>query len=89
MVPRRSAQAPQDRPQRRAAPREEGTHRILRRLFQQGLGQIGVQDEVGGPAGRIDSGTGIDNEAQGQPIWVCRGLRGTWQERWPAFRHYG
>lgn len=36
----------------------------------------------------LDNGLGIDNEAQGQPVWVCRGLLGTWQERWPDFLHY-
>lgn len=41
------------------------------------------------PAGRIDNGVGVDNEAQSQPLWICRGLRGTWRGRWPAFRHYG
>lgn len=35
----------------------------------------------------VDNGHGIDNEAQGAPISVCRGLRGTWEERWPDFRH--
>ena len=36
----------------------------------------------------IDNQHGINNEAQGAPIWVCRDLIGTWQQRWPAFRHY-
>ncbi|MGH8931270.1 MAG: ArnT family glycosyltransferase [Egibacteraceae bacterium] len=36
----------------------------------------------------IDNGLGVDNEAQGQPVWVCRGLLGSWRERWPDFRHY-
>lgn len=39
-------------------------------------------------AATVDNGLAIDNEAQGQPIWVCRDLRGTWPQRWPAFRHY-
>jgi len=39
-------------------------------------------------AGRLDNGHGVDNEEQGQPVWVCRGLRGTWAEVWPAWRHY-
>lgn len=41
------------------------------------------------PAGRIDNGLGIDNEAQGGAIWICRGLRDSWRQRWPAFRHHG
>lgn len=40
------------------------------------------------PATTVDNGLGIDNEVQGAPIWVCRGLEGTWAQRWPAFRHY-
>lgn len=39
-------------------------------------------------AATLDNGRGIDNEAQGQPVWVCRGLQGTWRERWPDFLHY-
>lgn len=39
-------------------------------------------------AARLDNGLGIDNEAQGQAIWTCQGVQGTWAERWPAFRHY-
>jgi hypothetical protein len=39
-------------------------------------------------AGRLDNGQGIDNEEQGHPIWVCRGLRGTWAASWRDWRHY-
>lgn len=38
-------------------------------------------------AGTVDNGVGVDNEAQGAPITVCRDLRGTWAQRWPDFRH--
>lgn len=34
----------------------------------------------------IDNGRGVENEAQGQPIMVCRGLKGTWAEVWPELR---
>lgn len=34
----------------------------------------------------VDNGLGVDNEVQGQPIMVCRGLRGTWEEVWPQLR---
>ena len=34
-------------------------------------------------AGTIDNHRGIHNEAQGQPILICRGLRGTWPDVWP------
>jgi 4-amino-4-deoxy-L-arabinose transferase-like glycosyltransferase len=40
------------------------------------------------PAARIDNGVGLDNEAQGQPIWTCRGLRRSWRDTWPDLRHY-
>lgn len=39
------------------------------------------------PAATVDNGSGIDNEAQGAPITVCRGLVGTWGQVWPEFRH--
>lgn len=39
------------------------------------------------PAGTVDNGMGVDNEVRGAPITVCRGLRGTWAQRWPEFRH--
>ena len=34
----------------------------------------------------VDNGLGVDNEVQGQPIMVCRGLLGTWEEVWPQLR---
>lgn len=34
----------------------------------------------------VDNGLNIDNEVQGQPILVCRGLRGTWGEVWETLR---
>ena len=39
-------------------------------------------------AARLDNGQEVDNEEQGQPVWVCRGLKGTWASTWPAWRHY-
>jgi 4-amino-4-deoxy-L-arabinose transferase-like glycosyltransferase len=38
-------------------------------------------------AGRVDLGLGIENEVEGQPIHVCRELRGGWSEVWPLVRH--
>lgn len=35
----------------------------------------------------VDNGYGVDNEAQGQPIVICRGLRTNWDEVWPKLRH--
>ena len=34
----------------------------------------------------VDNGLGVANEVQGQPIMVCRGLLGTWDEVWPQLR---
>lgn len=38
------------------------------------------------PVATVDNGLGIDNEVQGEPILVCRGLRGTWADAWQALR---
>jgi hypothetical protein len=38
-------------------------------------------------ATRIDNGHGIDNEDQGAPVWIARGLRMPWQQAWPRLRH--
>jgi MFS family permease len=35
----------------------------------------------------VDNHRGVDNEAQGTPIVVCRGLRTTWAATWPHLRH--
>jgi 4-amino-4-deoxy-L-arabinose transferase-like glycosyltransferase len=35
---------------------------------------------------RVDDHRDIDNEAQGSPIVVCRGLRSPWSETWPRLR---
>lgn len=34
----------------------------------------------------VDNGLDVDNEVQGQPIMICRGLHGTWAEVWPQLR---
>jgi 4-amino-4-deoxy-L-arabinose transferase-like glycosyltransferase len=39
-------------------------------------------------ARRLDNRHGVDNEEQGQPVWICRDLRGTWPATWLAWRHY-
>ncbi|WP_106401690.1 ArnT family glycosyltransferase [Actinocorallia populi] len=38
-------------------------------------------------AGRVDNGVGLDNEEQGQTIWICRGPRSPWPELWPRLAH--
>ncbi|MEV0403681.1 hypothetical protein [Actinoallomurus sp. NPDC050550] len=37
-------------------------------------------------AGRVDNGVRIDNEVQGQPIWICRGQRVPWDRLWPQLK---
>jgi hypothetical protein len=44
-----------------------------------------VFDDVA-PAGRVDNGLGVNNDEQGAPIWVCRGLRYLWVDLWDDFR---
>jgi 4-amino-4-deoxy-L-arabinose transferase-like glycosyltransferase len=34
----------------------------------------------------VDNGLGVDNEVQGTPIHVCRGLRGSWEATWEELR---
>lgn len=34
----------------------------------------------------VDNGHDVDNEVQGQPILVCRGLRGDWTDTWKRMR---
>lgn len=34
----------------------------------------------------IDNGLGVDNEAQRQPIAICRGLRRSWRTIWPEMK---
>lgn len=39
-------------------------------------------------AATIDDTAGVDNEEQGQSIWLCRGLARPWSEVWPDLQHY-
>jgi len=38
-------------------------------------------------AARNDNGYRVDNDEQGVPIWLCRGLKQPWQAVWPGLRH--
>jgi hypothetical protein len=38
--------------------------------------------------GRLDNDVGVDNQEQGEPVAICRDLRGSWRQIWPAFLHY-
>ncbi|MFJ6197966.1 glycosyltransferase family 39 protein [Micromonospora sp. NPDC092111] len=41
-------------------------------------------------AGRVDQRVGVDNDENGGPIWLCRGLRRPWEQIWePEVRHAG
>ncbi|MTK02151.1 glycosyltransferase family 39 protein [Micromonospora sp. CP22] len=41
-------------------------------------------------AGRVDLGVTVDNDENGGPIWVCRGLRRPWADIWDTeVRHTG
>jgi hypothetical protein len=39
-------------------------------------------------AGTISNRAGVDNEEDGLPIWIARGLKRPWSEIWPDFQHY-
>jgi len=39
-------------------------------------------------AGAISNRAGVDNEEDGQPIWIARGLKRPWSAMWPDFQHY-
>jgi len=39
--------------------------------------------------GTIDNAAALDNDEQGQAVWVCRGPRQTWRELWPEMRRLG
>lgn len=36
-----------------------------------------------------DNRLDVDNDEQGTPIWICRGLTRTWSQLWPELRHLG
>ena len=40
-------------------------------------------------ATRLDNGLDVDDDEQGRPVWLCRGLRGTWEAVWPEFKSIG
>ncbi|WP_245900634.1 glycosyltransferase family 39 protein [Prauserella shujinwangii] len=35
----------------------------------------------------LDNEHGVNNSAQGTPVWLCEGIRAPWSELWPEFRH--
>jgi hypothetical protein len=38
-------------------------------------------------AGRLHNSEGIDNDEQGQPLFVCTGPRRPWEQLWPELVH--
>ncbi len=40
-------------------------------------------------AERIDNGLGLDNDEQGEPVWLVRERRIPWSQLWPQLRHIG
>jgi hypothetical protein len=41
------------------------------------------------PAARVDDAVGIDNDEQGETIYVCAGPRRQWSDEWDSIRHLG
>ncbi|WP_245745995.1 glycosyltransferase family 39 protein [Nocardia altamirensis] len=41
------------------------------------------------PAGQLDNGLDLDNDEQGEPLFICRNPRGPWSELWPKAKHLG
>jgi 4-amino-4-deoxy-L-arabinose transferase-like glycosyltransferase len=40
-------------------------------------------------AARIDNGVGLDNDEQGEPVWLVRERRAPWSQLWPQMRRVG
>jgi hypothetical protein len=40
-------------------------------------------------AARIDNGVGLDNDEQGEPVWLVRERRVPWSQLWPQLREIG
>ncbi|MDT2007085.1 glycosyltransferase family 39 protein [Rhodococcus opacus] len=41
------------------------------------------------PAGRIDNGVRLDNDEQGETVWICRDRLAPWVGLWPHLRRIG
>ncbi len=39
-------------------------------------------------AANVHNGAGVDNDENGQPIWVCTDQRAPWPKIWNQFKHY-
>jgi hypothetical protein len=40
-------------------------------------------------AARVDNGVGLDNDEQGEPVWLARERRVPWSQLWSQLRHIG
>jgi hypothetical protein len=40
-------------------------------------------------AARVDNGIGVDNDEQGEPVWLVRERHVPWSQLWPQLRHIG
>ncbi|NUR90702.1 MAG: glycosyltransferase family 39 protein [Nonomuraea sp.] len=40
------------------------------------------------PKATVDNGVGIDNEEQGQQVYLCRGHKQPWSAAWPRWQHF-
>jgi hypothetical protein len=40
-------------------------------------------------AARLHNRIGVDDDEQGAPVWVCRGLTAPWAVIWPQVKAYG
>jgi 4-amino-4-deoxy-L-arabinose transferase-like glycosyltransferase len=54
------------------------------------IGQRGMDFTYNGceEKARVDNRVGVDNEMQGMPIYLCRGLKQPWSVAWPSYQHY-
>jgi hypothetical protein len=44
-------------------------------------------DELTGCTRAATLHTGVDNEENGNGVWVCTGPAGSWAQAWPRIRH--
>ncbi|WP_206060807.1 glycosyltransferase family 39 protein [Nonomuraea basaltis] len=65
-------------------PPETGTTAILVNIGPRGRDLFGSCEE----RARIDNGVDIENEEQGLPVYLCRGLDRPWSATWPMWRHF-
>ncbi|PZG12077.1 glycosyltransferase family 39 protein [Nonomuraea aridisoli] len=65
-------------------PPADGGTAILVNVGPRGRALFGSCEE----RARVDNGVGLENEEQGMPVHLCRGLRQPWATIWPMWRHF-